>query len=279
MRTLLPGKHACLALSTVAISLVAMPALANPISIQSTDISTRAAVSPIDDPFNWVWDIGVYNSISNDVTTSVSSSIDSTSTNADIDFQSSASNSVFNFGFTQTTQAGLNRITENRGFINFTATADSSYSIGGNFNWEGSFHQVRMNVGLLDITNPSNIVFFQDTWIHPRDYSGLSSLEVGTPITYGGYFGGHTQLGSITGDLVAGNQYAFAYQYKYESPGSCISYECIDEYVPETATTALGDLTLAITAKSVPEPAPTVLLLLGLLGLARARTIKGVRVI
>lgn len=186
----------------------------------------------------------------------------------DLNWVDTGSGALIDFDIGQTragNQGGYADVYE--AYFNFTADVDTTYSISGQYTADdvGNGGRLYSNVFLRDLTAGSTMLFQDFT----ESRSTVDeSFTLGTAALEGDK--ANVLQGSLTGNLIAGNEYQFFFEYLTHA------YQVADD-----GTTTTGCVTLSIggaggagscgISASVPEPMPLTLLGLGLafLGLRR----------
>ena len=143
----------------------------------------------------------------------------------------------------------------------FTADVDAIYEISGFYNTSGLIAtETILDVYLLDITFGGHTLFedYSESYFTPDE-----SFVLGDAYDADEY---NSTVGSLTGNLIAGHSYEFMIN------ASLAAFDRTSE--TEAVTNATGNITLNITATTVPIPAAVWLFgsgLLGLIGVARRK--------
>lgn len=185
-------------------------------------------------------------------TSSAQSTYNFSSTSWNISMQHNPADSV---GLGGTFPAGS--IGQSYANIDFTADAALDYSLSGEYSFSGGLGDLVMDVFLKDQTT-NTMLFYGRQW--SISVNGASFVLGGTSGTYFNHL-----EGSLTGSLIAGNDYTFYYSYytKERQNGDTISGN--------------GNLQLALTEQTtqqpgaIPEPASVALMGFGLAGIAYRR--------
>ena len=182
-------------------------------------------------------------------------------TNASIEWVDSSAGAFFFFDWNHSRTGSSSSLSQtyNTG-LNFTVAEDTTYSLAGLYDVDGSGSAGRVlsDIVFTDVTN--NTELFKDlSWSESTLNESFTLGDAGD----GDLF--NTTNGSLTGNLLAGNSYRFYFNnYTGAYPDA------------DGGATGSGCLSLSIGgvgganscgAESVPEPAPLMLMSLGLAGL------------
>jgi len=174
---------------------------------------------------------------------------------------------LFDFDFNQSHDGALYSLAYNRdSAFNFTADSNTTYALSGQHSVTDvtTPGRVYSRVNLYDVTNSTYL--FRD--INQSDNTLNESFNVGI-FGEGDYY--DISLGSASGNLIAGNQYQFAFAHYIQATPTA-----------DGGAAATGCITLSICGatgagscgSSVPEPMPLTLLGAGLAALGLRRRLR-----